>query len=214
VVEEVATVIRMSQGGITGQIQVGVRRIVMPGQDESGDVWLATDSSSGWLIAAVDGIGHGVEAASAARTALEQIAKHPDDELVSLVNRCHEKLKGTRGAVMSLASIDREQRSLSWVGVGNVGGVLLRGRPENGNDRETLLLRPGLLGHNVPPRLQPATFSLQHGDTLVFATDGIRADFVETLFPSDPPQQIADGVGSRYARGTDDGLVVVVRYLR
>jgi hypothetical protein len=202
----------MSQQGVKGQIQVGVSRIAMPGQDESGDHWLAQDSRLGWLIAAVDGIGHGVEAACAAKAALEEIGKHPEEELVSLVTRCHEKLKGTRGVVMSLASINAHEGSLTWLGVGNVGGVVFRGQPENGNDRETLLLRRGVLGHSLP-QLRSTVVALHPADTLVFATDGIRDDFTETMFPSDPPQQIADAVCSRHARGTDDGLVLVVRYL-
>jgi hypothetical protein len=50
------------------------------------------------------------------------------------------------------------------------------------------------------------------GDTLIFATDGIREGFTEGLALSDPPQQLADRILARYTKGTDDALVLVARH--
>jgi hypothetical protein len=50
------------------------------------------------------------------------------------------------------------------------------------------------------------------GDTLVFATDGISRSFADNLSIQDSPQRIAEEIGSQYAVGTDDALVVVARY--
>jgi len=56
--------------------------------------------------------------------------RHPrifaDDSLVSLVQKCHEALRPTRGVVLSLALIDFQLGTLTWLGIGNVQGVLIR----------------------------------------------------------------------------------------
>jgi len=52
------------------------------------------------------------------------------------------------------------------------------------------------------------------GDTLIFATDGIRSDFLnELLSPRDSPRTLADRVLAGWGRQTDDSLVLVARYL-
>lgn len=51
------------------------------------------------------------------------------------------------------------------------------------------------------------------GDTLIFATDGVRRDFAATVTGRRPPQEIADGIFARHGKLTDDVLVLVVRYL-
>ena len=51
-------------------VDYGVAKYVLPGQDESGDHHLVCCNRNGILIAAIDGIGHGEEAAIASKTAL------------------------------------------------------------------------------------------------------------------------------------------------
>ena len=56
----------------------------------SGDLAVVTLLPDGVLVAAVDGLGHGGEAARAARTAGEVVREQPQPDLVSLVERCHD----------------------------------------------------------------------------------------------------------------------------
>src|SRR2546429_452128 len=53
----------------TGVIEWAVAELVLPGQTESGDRCLVTAPSEGGLVAVVDGLGHGAEAAGAAKAA-------------------------------------------------------------------------------------------------------------------------------------------------
>src|SRR5512145_2579545 len=107
-------------------IQCGVVLKAMSGYAESGDQYLVKDVPGGVLVAAIDGLGHGEKAAVAAKAAVATLEQYPQEPLPALVNRCHKRLIGTRGVVMSLALVDFTNRSLTWVGVGNVHGVLLR----------------------------------------------------------------------------------------
>jgi hypothetical protein len=45
------------------------------------------------------------------------------------------------------------------------------------------------------------------------ATDGVAADFGSSLTPGVPAQEQARRVLASHARGSDDALVVAVRYL-
>ena len=48
------------------KIDTGVATLPLPGEPESGDLSLVKRIGSGTLVAVVDGLGHGQEAASAA----------------------------------------------------------------------------------------------------------------------------------------------------
>jgi negative regulator of sigma-B (phosphoserine phosphatase) len=54
-------------------------------------------------------------------------------------------------------------------------------------------------------------FPIAKGDTLVFATDGIRGEFAENLSALESPQRAADRILEHHCRGNDDALVLVVR---
>ena len=165
----------------------------------------------GWLAAVVDGLGHGEEAAAAARVGVSTLEKHSGESVVRLLRRCDRSLSATRGAAIGIASFRLADSSMTWLGVGNVAGMLLRADARATPRVETLLLRSGVVGLRMPS-LRDAVVSLSPGDTLVLATDGIRPGFEQGIVPSDPPQRTADRVLESHAKDTDDALVLVVRY--
>jgi phosphoserine phosphatase RsbX len=191
-------------------IEYGVAKFVLPGQGESGDHHLVCCSQNGILIGAIDGIGHGEKAANASKAAAALLRSSADEPIISLVERCHEKLRATRGVVMSLAFIDLEHGMMTWLGVGNVQGVLMRSDAKKGNGQESLLLRAGVVGSQLPA-LQATVLPIARGDTLFFATDGVRSDFSVTLSARENPQRAADRILENYGSGNDDALVLVAR---
>jgi hypothetical protein len=191
-------------------VEYGVAKYVLPGQGESGDHHLVCCNRNGILIAAIDGIGHGEKAANAAKTAVAVLKSSADKPILSLVEQCHEKLRATRGVVLSLACIDPENGMMTWLGVGNVQGVLMRADAKQGNVQESLLLRAGVVGSQLPA-LQATVLPIVRGDTLFFATDGVRSDFSVTLSARENPQRAADRILEQYRSGNDDALVLVSR---
>lgn len=184
----------------------------MPGESESGDKCWVRQSSVGAWVAVVDGAGHGDEAARAATMAIAALEQSDREPPADVLRKCHEALRPTRGAVMSFAEFSARDRSLTWLGVGNVEGVLFRRNPLGPSSRELLLSRPGVLGVRMP-KLSPSVLRLAAGDTLVFATDGVRQGFAECVRRRESPQQIADSLLDQCGRQTDDALVLVARYL-
>ena len=191
-------------------VEYGVAKFVLPGQGESGDHHLVCCNRNGILVAAIDGIGHGEEAANASRTAAALLRSTVDEPIISIVEQCHEKLRATRGVVLSLASIDPEHGMMTWLGVGNVQGVLMRADAKRGNGQESLLLRAGVVGAQLPA-LQATVIPITRGDTLFLATDGVRSDFSVTLSARENPQRAADRILEQYRNGNDDALVLVSR---
>jgi phosphoserine phosphatase RsbX len=193
-------------------LEWGVATAALPGQAGSGDECLVKSFASGVLVAAIDGLGHGEEAGAAARIAVRTLEQHAHESVIFLVKRCHTSLRRTRGVVMSLASFSARDETMTWVGVGNVEGLLLGADPGSRPRREVLLLRGGVVG-DLLPTLHASLIPVMRGDTLIFATDGVRSSFLDDLVPGDPPQQMANRILARHGKGTDDALVLVARYL-
>jgi hypothetical protein len=191
-------------------VEYGVANYALPGQDESGDHHLVCCNRNGILVAAIDGIGHGEEAAIASKAAAALLRSCANEPIISIVEQCHEKLRATRGVVLSLAFIEPQHGMMTWLGVGNVQGVLMRSDAKNGNGQESLLLRAGVVGSQLPA-LQATVLPIVRGDTLFFATDGVRGDFSVTLSARENPQRAADRILEQYRSGNDDALVLVAR---
>lgn len=180
----------------------------LPGEVAFGDHHVVEPFEKGILAAVIDGLGHGPEAAVAAETAAAVVKEHPAEDVVSLLCRCDEALRKTRGAVMSVASFDGRRNTMCWAGVGNVEGVLIG---SNGI-HETLMSRSGIVGCSFadPP---VRVLNVRQGDLLILATDGIGDGFREDHRVIDSTEQIASGILEHHAKETDDALVLVVRYL-
>lgn len=183
-----------------------------PSELESGDHYVVQQSGDGILIAAVDGAGHGTEAAAAARIATATLEAHAEESPIALLLRCHEELKGTRGVVMTIAFIDLRDRTITWSGVGNVEALLFHGRGVQQVQPDRAMLRNGVLGYRLPA-MRAEVLPLQAYDTLVIVTDGIRPGFDEGLVLGDDLQVIANGILTKHFSRADDALVLVARYL-
>jgi phosphoserine phosphatase RsbX len=193
-------------------VEFGFAAATVDGQQESGDAHVVRYGENYALIAVIDGIGHGDSAAAAAQTASEVIRSHDAEPLETLVQICHDELRSTRGAVMSLASIDPRTGQMRWLGVGNVQGIVQRAGSAMGTAQEVLLLRAGVVGAQLPA-IHSWTLTLKAGDTIVFATDGVQSEFVRELSTFETPQRCADRIMKQHFRGNDDALVLVIRFL-
>lgn len=192
-------------------IEWGVAASTLQGQTETGDQHVILEIPRGLLLAAIDGLGHGQDAAEAAKIAATVLKEFRQESVISLVQKCHERLHGTRGVVLSLASIDTLENTVTWLGIGNVAGLLLHRDSYGTLINEELILRGGVVGDRLP-NLFAGIFPLSRGDTIVLTTDGIRNDFAVNLPLRDSPQEIADHILTRFGRESDDALALVVRY--
>ena len=193
------------------RLEWAVASLALAGQTRSGDLHFVTEAPWGGLAAVVDGAGHGEEAMAAAQTAVAQLKQHASEPVTKLIQRCHEALKSTRGAVITVVSFTAADSSLTGIGIGNVEAILLHARPSAEPRTESVLLRGGVVGSHLPP-LQTNIFPVEFGDVLIFTTDGVRNDFPSRLSLGGPITAMAERVLKDYGRGDDDALVLAVRY--
>jgi phosphoserine phosphatase RsbX len=190
-------------------LQVGVAARPLSGHARSGDAAVALDFAGGALIGAIDGLGHGDAAADASQRAVAALGEAPGGPLPDLFEACHRALYRTRGAVMTLASLDFAAGELAWFGVGNVEARLLRA--DRAARAEAPMLLGGVVGQSLPG-IRPSRHRLHRGDLLLLATDGVDPEFAAGRHLGS-----VDGIAARiladHGRPADDALVVVARYL-
>ncbi len=202
----------MAERAARAAVEWGMATRCRRGEVTSGDLAVVTILPEGALVAGIDGLGHGREAARAARKAAAVVREGPTHDLVRLVQRCHVALRSTRGAAISLAFVSPSKNAMTWLGVGNVEGRVLSADPSATRPKGSLSLERGVPGHDLPV-VRTATLAVQPGDVLVLATDGIKTVFADSLDISGSPQAITERIVADHWKRLDDALVVAVRYL-
>jgi hypothetical protein len=193
-------------------VEWGIATRCRPGESTSGDLAVVSPLPDGVLIAGIDGLGHGTEAARAARRAADVVRRSAGHDLVRLVERCHLALRRTRGAAISLAFVSPGSGGVAWLGVGNVEGRVVSGDLAATRPKGSLALARGVPGHELPT-LRAASLDVRPGDVLLLASDGVEAAFADSLDLSGSPQAISERILADHWRPSDDAVVVAVRYL-
>jgi serine phosphatase RsbU (regulator of sigma subunit) len=182
-----------------------------PLQIESGDRYVVAPHADGVLVAVVDGMGHGAPAAAAALRATTLLSAFAPESPLSLVHLCHQDLRGTRGVVMTLVAFNFRDRTLTWIGVGNVDAVLFHANGAASQRPERAILRGGVIGYQLPA-LKAEVLPLARMDTVILTTDGVEPEYADDLSLHGTPQAVADEILAGHGRATDDALVLVARY--
>src|SRR5260370_10312952 len=103
-------------------VEWGAATFTLPGQPDSGDRFVVAPFGSGVLVAGIDGLGHGDEAAAAAQLAANILERSPHESVIALVRRVPQHLRSPRGVVIGLAPPTAPAEAQTWVGVAHRGG--------------------------------------------------------------------------------------------
>jgi negative regulator of sigma-B (phosphoserine phosphatase) len=198
--------------GRAGPFEWAVAGQALAGEPVSGDGWMILEVDGQVLVAVVDGLGHGPAAAEAAQRAITIIRQHPAAPLETLFALCDEALAGTRGGAMTLARIDIADGTLSWLGIGNVGAYLVRMGPTQAEVAHAAMLRGGIIGYQLPAPLVARDSTMQPGDLLLIATDGLVSGFEDGADLSIPTGQLVKDILDQCAKPSDDALIMAVRH--
>jgi phosphoserine phosphatase RsbX len=199
--------------GRLGPIDWATARRPRPGEEACGDYPIAApagDSSA--VFGVVDGLGHGAAAAEAAECAAEVVLHDAGQPLEELIRLCHKALTETRGAAMTLARINFDQRSLQWIGVGNVTGYVVAKSPKGVDVRSAARLAGGIVGFRLPETLLAEEVPIGPGDLLVIASDGITKDHLDNIDFATSATDIAERILAQNSKEIDDALVLAARH--
>jgi phosphoserine phosphatase RsbX len=182
------------------------------GETLSGDVATVQMTSSRCVLAVIDGLGHGAQAAKAASAAAAVVEQNRAEPMEALVLLLHERLADSRGVAATVAEIDGTTGRMEWLGVGNVSGVVLRADETARPRTHGVFMHRGVLGYLLPSLHVPEPLQLAPGDLVIIATDGVRGDLTAGLRLDAPVQRLAESLLQAQATEDDDALVLVARY--
>lgn len=158
---------QMAGAVLTEGLVAATQVLPMRPGDPCGDAAAVHALPDGWLLAIVDGLGHGAPAAQAALAAMDLIAEHRTLELPALLSLLDARLVDTRGAAVGLARV-RGAR-LRYAGVGNTRALRWRG-----TQWTRLSSRWGIVGGGQPLSVDEMEIDLQPEDWLLMYTDGLE----------------------------------------
>jgi negative regulator of sigma-B (phosphoserine phosphatase) len=196
-------------------IKFGVVQHPKEGQPVSGDAVFIHDGQNidggkrQVLVAVIDGLGTGEEAAEASSRAVDCIKQNLDRPLSTLISQAHQALHGTRGVVMTVMRVDLDAGRVSFMGVGNVGvrsRCAANAHPVSMN---------GIVGYRLPT-LKEFSYNYTPGDLFVLFSDGISNYLslddreISLVDFRGEPQGLAETIAAQYGRSQDDVTVVVV----
>src|SRR2546425_2980423 len=95
----------------------GVASQTLAGEVESGDKHVVKIFPHGALLAAIDGLGHGEEAAAAANMAVRGLQNSEKKVIILLLQRCPESFRSPPGGGGRFGGVHSVGETLNW-GVG------------------------------------------------------------------------------------------------
>jgi serine/threonine protein phosphatase PrpC len=158
----------------------------------------------------VDGLGHGILAAEAAREAERVLAQTDSTSTASIIQDFHDALRKTRGAAAAIAGISKETGTLVFSGVGNISGIVLDGRGRRG-----IASHNGTLGHQLH-KIQEFVVPWNDDSVLIMHSDGLGTKWDLNQYPglaNRDPSIIAAVLYRDFERGRDDVTVLAAKNL-
>jgi Stage II sporulation protein E (SpoIIE) len=190
--------------------EYGAVSLPLAGEEACGDLWAIEEVRGLTLLLVVDGLGHGPQAAEAAREAVRIFGERASLGLVEIVQAAHAALRSTRGAALAVAELDLGRGEVRYAGVGNIAGSILGA----GEDRSTSMVsHNGTVGHTIR-KVQEFTYPWTPGSLLVMHSDGLATHWQLGRYPgltSRHPAIVAGTLYRDFRRVRDDVTVVVVR---
>lgn len=142
-----------------------------PGFSSSGDLVVVRSAPACTMLAVVDVLGHGPDAAEVAARAGDYLASADlDADVEAWMHGLHDALARTRGAAVGLGRANGAALQLTIV-----GNIEVR----CSGTRVGVIATPGIVGRRMR-RLRSFSFPMRAGDRLAMHSDGLRRLDLET----------------------------------
>lgn len=179
------------------------------GEEVSGDGWIDKDEDIHKIMIS-DGLGHGLQANTATRTAIETFSESTHINPLNDINMLHLALRSTRGAAVSVAYIDLKKHIVEYCGLGNIVGNII-----TNHVTKRLISYNGTAGVQMR-KVQSLPYPINEDSVIVFHSDGLSTQWNLNEYPgviNKHPFLIAGLLYRDYSRGNDDVTVVVGKVL-
>ncbi|MDO9377147.1 MAG: SpoIIE family protein phosphatase [Ferruginibacter sp.] len=183
--------------------------VALPGQVVCGDGAAVRFLEDKVMILAADGLGHGPHAKDAVDQAIKAFRGTMSCDPAELVKEIHVEIKKSRGLVGTLAVINFDSKTWEVCGIGNI-----HTRLQKGLENRNYISNNGIIGVNIPTRLENTIWDLEKFQMMIFCSDGIKTKWDLVKYPSIlkyDPMIIAAAIYKDHARRTDDMTVLIVK---
>lgn len=190
-------------------LETGAICVPMPREEVCGDGWGMEFSQDSATFLLSDGLGHGINAAHASRTACELLTRHPALRPAAFMEAAHGALRSTRGAAMAVAQFQYSSEQLGFAGIGNISACVT-----DGLSRNHLVSHNGIVGHNMR-KVQEFTVPFPRRSLYIMHSDGIKTHWNLADYPGlylRHPALIAAIIYRDFTRERDDASVFVARH--
>lgn len=184
---------------------IGVAQRPAEGETLCGDAYAIVPRGQTTLIALADGLGHGPEAARAARSFCSHVEATAASSLESILATAHQAVAGTRGVAAALLRLDPPGH-FEFAGIGNVVLRVVGRRPVHP------ISVAGTLGRRNARKIRCERFAVEREDLLVMHTDGVSGKWELGPLRAEPPGRVARDLLEVHGRSHDDATCVVVRW--
>ncbi|MBC8282032.1 MAG: SpoIIE family protein phosphatase [Chloroflexi bacterium] len=179
-----------------------------------GDSFACWESDGKITLCIVDGLGHGENAEVAAIAALQYVGSHISEPLADIFSGCNNEIFRTRGVVMGLAVIDRQNATLTYGGIGNIVARIVTNYPDSPGESMQFIGDTGIVGGGYR-RFCEQTVEISPGQLLLMHTDGIPEHLDISPYPAEIKSdlsKLATAIIDDWGKETDDRAVVIYRY--
>jgi anti-sigma regulatory factor (Ser/Thr protein kinase) len=189
-------------------LAMGVICAAKGGEDVCGDGWTVQQGRGRVVVFVADGLGHGPEAAAAARLAIQTVEKNAQRAAPEIMDAVHGALRPTRGAAAAVALLQPESELLTYCGIGNIAGSV-RGK----GAARSMVSHNGILGHQLR-KIQEFQYPFPKGSLLIMHSDGLGTHWDLAAYPGIEgrhPSLLAAALYRDHNRGRDDVTVLAMR---
>lgn len=190
------------------ELNAGVITQPKSGEPVCGDGWTIVQGRGRVVVFVVDGLGHGPDAAAAARAAIDTVEKNAQRDASHIIDAVHNALRHTRGAAAAVALLQPESELCVFCGIGNIAGSI-----RSPGMSRSMVSQNGTLGHQVR-KIQEFQYPFPKGALLVMHSDGIATQWDLAAYPgieSRHPALVSAALYRDYSRGRDDLTVLALR---
>ncbi len=195
---------------LQGRVDVNGINVCKTGETLCGDQWWTESDGNKCRLAMVDGLGHGIFANTAAKEAIDSFRQIPKAAPNEQLRSMHDRLKRTRGAVITIAYLDLINQQLRYSGVGNITMKVVSPARSQG-----CLSYNGIVGHIMPATLNDHQVQLdRRSDLLVMHSDGLSGRWDLQKYPGIHQHHgmtICAILYKDFDRNNDDSTILVAK---
>ena len=193
------------------QVLVRCINVAKPGEKVSGDGICVRQLRDRTMVLVGDGLGHGLHAHDAVEKAIQAFKLSTSPDPAVIIRELNDFVKKTRGLVATVAVLDHHAREWHLCGVGNIYTRL-----QKGLEHRNYVCNNGIIGLNIPNRLESASYSMEKLQQLVLCSDGIKIKWDVIRYPGIlkyDPMILAAALYKDHARRTDDMTILIAKVI-